>query len=35
LGETAKGGLPTKTYMLSIDMAKELAMVQRTEKLTP
>ena len=34
-GLNPQGGRPTKDYMLSIDMAKDLAMVQRTDKLTP
>ena len=34
-GLNPHGGRPTKDYMLSIDMVKELAMVQRTDKLTP
>jgi len=33
-GENPQGGRPTKTYMLSLDMAKELAMVSRTIKGT-
>ena len=32
LSKTPKGGRPTKNYHLSIDMAKELSMVERTEK---
>lgn len=31
-GENPKGGRPSKEYMISISMAKELAMVQRTAK---
>lgn len=31
-GKNPQGGRPTREYMLSIDMAKELAMVQRSEK---
>ena len=34
-GENPQGGRPTKTYMLSLDMAKELAMVSRTAKGPP
>ena len=31
-GENSQRGRPTKEYSLSLDMAKELAMVERTEK---
>lgn len=31
-GKNPQGGRPAKEYLLSLDMAKELAMVQRTEK---
>lgn len=31
-GNNPKGGRPTKDYHLSLDMAKELAMVERNEK---
>nr|DAG88294.1 MAG TPA: AntA/AntB antirepressor [Herelleviridae sp.] len=31
-GKNSKGGRPTSEYAISIDMAKELAMVERTEK---
>jgi len=34
-GKNPQGGRPTKTYMLSLDMAKELAMVSRTAKGPP
>ncbi|WP_334473406.1 antA/AntB antirepressor family protein [Arsenophonus sp. PmNCSU2021_1] len=32
LGKTPNGGRPTKEYAISLDMAKELSMVERNEK---
>ncbi len=32
IGENPKGGRPAKEYSITIDMAKELSMVERTEK---
>lgn len=32
IGENPRGGRPTKDYFLSLDMAKELSMVERNEK---
>lgn len=31
-GENPKGGRPTKEYILSMDMAKELSMIERSNK---
>ena len=32
IGKNPKGGRPMKEYLLSIDMAKELSMLERNEK---
>ena len=32
MGENSKGGRPSKEYALTLDMAKELSMVEKTEK---
>lgn len=31
-GKNSKGGRPTKEYILSMDMAKELSMIERSDK---